>query len=104
MRKVLADEHGQHIMSLAKDLQGAGGMLSGGWDEFGTEGGVLASSDQAWGHPSMWHFGYLFSQALTIGGGTGDVQRNILGERVLGFHTTSMWNPGSPGSRRARSV
>ncbi|MGZ4706194.1 MAG: acyl-CoA dehydrogenase family protein, partial [Acidimicrobiales bacterium] len=35
--------------------------------------------------PDLWHFGYLFSQALTIGGGTGDVQRNIIAERVLGL-------------------
>jgi hypothetical protein len=27
----------------------------------------------------------MFSQALTIGGGTGDVQRNIVAERVLGL-------------------
>ena len=32
-----------------------------------------------------WHHGYLFAPALTIGGGTGDVQRNILAERVLGL-------------------
>ena len=38
-----------------------------------------------WNEPSIWQFGYLFSQALTIGGGTGDVQRNILAERVLGL-------------------
>ena len=29
MRKVLADEHGQRIMELAKDLAGTGGMLTG---------------------------------------------------------------------------
>ncbi len=40
------------------------------------EGGLL--------HPG-WYDGFLFSQALTIGGGTGDVQRNIVGERVLGL-------------------
>jgi 3-oxochol-4-en-24-oyl-CoA dehydrogenase len=71
VRKVLADEHGQHIMALAKDLAGAEGML--------TDGGALA------GQVAFWHYGYLFSQALTIGGGTGDVQRNIIAERVLGL-------------------
>jgi alkylation response protein AidB-like acyl-CoA dehydrogenase len=32
-----------------------------------------------------WYHGYLFSPALTIGGGTGEVQRNIVAERVLGL-------------------
>src|SRR4029453_7343932 len=30
VRKILADEHGQHIMGLAKDLAGANGMLANG--------------------------------------------------------------------------
>jgi alkylation response protein AidB-like acyl-CoA dehydrogenase len=71
VRKVLADEHGQEIMSLAKDLAGAGGMLSDA-GPLGTEVGI-------------WNYGYLFAPALTIGGGTGDVQRNIISERVLGL-------------------
>lgn len=71
IRKVLADEHGQHIMGVAKDLAGAGGML--------TDVGPLGTA------VSLWNFGYLFAPALTIGGGTGDVQRNIIGERVLGL-------------------
>lgn len=71
VRKILADEHGQNVMAAAKDLAGPGAML--------TDVGPLG------GEPGIWHFGYLFSQALTIGGGTGDVQRNILGERVLGL-------------------
>jgi hypothetical protein len=33
----------------------------------------------------MWHYGFLFSPALTVGGGTGEVQRNIVAERVLGL-------------------
>ena len=36
-------------------------------------------------HDHRWHSGLLFSQALTVGGGTGDVQRNIVAERVLGL-------------------
>lgn len=71
IRKVLADEHGQRIMGLAKDLAGAGGMLM-------TEGPL--GTDVSW-----WGHGYLFAPALTIGGGTGDVQRNIIAERVLGL-------------------
>ena len=32
----------------------------------------------------FWHYGFLFSPALTIGGGTSEVQRNIIGERAGG--------------------
>ncbi len=71
VRKVLADEHGQRVMRLAKDLAGPAGMLA--------DGGPLGSTDPT------WPFGYLFAPALTIGGGTGEVQRDILGERVLGL-------------------
>ena len=71
IRKVLADEHGQAIMGLAKDLAGTAGMI--------TDGGPLGTPPEPWNH------GYLFAPALTIGGGTGDVQRNILAERVLGL-------------------
>ena len=71
IRKVLADEHGQRVFGLAKDLAGAGGML--------TDVGPLGQD------PALWHHGFLFAPALTIGGGTGEVQRNIIGERVLGL-------------------
>jgi len=33
----------------------------------------------------VWHYGFLFSPALTIGGGTFAVQRNIVAELVLGL-------------------
>ncbi len=71
IRKILADEHGQRIMGLAKDLAGAGGMLA-------THGPLGAD-------PAIWHHGFLFAPALTVGGGTGEVQRNIVAERVLGL-------------------
>ncbi|MCP4434176.1 MAG: acyl-CoA dehydrogenase [Actinomycetia bacterium] len=71
IRKILADEHGMRIMETAKDLAGASGLL--------TDGRPLGAD------PGIWHFGWLFSQALTVGGGTGDVQRNIVSERVLGL-------------------
>jgi alkylation response protein AidB-like acyl-CoA dehydrogenase len=65
VRKALADDHGKHIMGVAKDLAGADAML-----------------DRPGG---MWHYGFLFAPALTVGGGTSEVQRNIIGERVLGL-------------------
>ena len=33
----------------------------------------------------VWHYGFLFSPALTVGGGTFAVQRNIVAEQVLGL-------------------
>ena len=33
----------------------------------------------------IWHYGFLFSPALTVGGGTFAIQRNIVAEQVLGL-------------------
>ncbi len=71
VRKALADEHGQHVMGLAVELAGNAGMLR--------DCGPFGDPDPTWAE------GYLFSPALTIGGGTSEVQRNIIGERVLGL-------------------
>jgi alkylation response protein AidB-like acyl-CoA dehydrogenase len=71
IRKVMSDEHGQRVFALAKDLAGAGAMLT----DVGPFGGPVG----------VWHHGFLFAPALTIGGGTGEVQRNIIAERVLGL-------------------
>ena len=90
IRKILADEHGQHVMTLARDMVGAHAMLTGGdgSEAFvpGTDTKGLGPDKPAGGlaHPG-WYDGFMFSQALTIGGGTGDVQRNIVAERVLGL-------------------
>jgi alkylation response protein AidB-like acyl-CoA dehydrogenase len=72
VRKAIADEHGQHVMALAKQLAGTHGLLA--------DHGPFAEIDGG-----VWHYGYLYSRALTIGGGTSEVQRNILGEKVLGL-------------------
>jgi hypothetical protein len=33
----------------------------------------------------IWHHGFLFAPALTLGGGTFAIQRNIIAEMVLGL-------------------
>ncbi|HEY8215977.1 MAG TPA: acyl-CoA dehydrogenase family protein [Acidimicrobiia bacterium] len=71
VRKALADEHGQHVMSAALDLAGTAAVLRDR-GPYGAE-------------TPLWADGYLYSRALTIGGGTSEVQRNIIGERVLGL-------------------
>ena len=75
IRKIMADEHGQRAMELARDITGADAMVIGEPDA------VVGKHIRS----KSWYSGYMFSKALTIGGGTGEVQRNILGERVLGL-------------------
>jgi alkylation response protein AidB-like acyl-CoA dehydrogenase len=71
VRKAMADDLGQEVTNIAMDLAGTHGML----ENVGPFGET----------PSFWPYGFLFAQALTIGGGTFAVQRNIIGERVLGL-------------------
>lgn len=69
LRKALKDPHGKTVFNLAKDLMGPAGMLS-------------ATEDQVW---AAWDHGFLYSPALTVGGGTSEVLRNIIAERILGL-------------------
>jgi alkylation response protein AidB-like acyl-CoA dehydrogenase len=80
IRKILADEHGQHVMELALSLQGAAGMIANAHI-----GGLSGTQGPSAMEAAVWYYGFLFAQSLTIGGGTGAVQRNIVGERVLGL-------------------
>jgi alkylation response protein AidB-like acyl-CoA dehydrogenase len=108
IRKILADEHGQHVMGLAKDLRGARGLLTsddGGGFVPGTDTTGLAPGRPQGGlGDTGWHDGFLFSQALTIGGGTGEVQRNIVAERVLGLPHDVDVQAGSTWAEAQRGV
>lgn len=90
IRKVLADEHGQHVMEIVQDLLGANAIArvpDGELVERGTSSGLGGGGGvgiRPLEHPG-WLDGYLFARSLTIGGGTGEVQRNIVAERVLGL-------------------
>lgn len=67
--KLLYSEHTQRLQNLAVDLEGP--------------------SAQAWSEGDRWVQGTAWSllrvRAKTIAGGTSEVQRNILGERILGL-------------------
>ncbi len=87
LRKALADDHGQEVMGLAHDLAASAGMLA--------DHGPLGVSGE---EGRSWYWGFLYAQALTIGGGTSVVQRNIIAERVLGLPKDLSPRPPSPAS------
>lgn len=69
--KLLATELGQDLAALALEVEGPAASLYLG-DENAPAGG-------------QWPLAYMNSYGLTIAAGTSEVQRNILGERVLGL-------------------
>jgi alkylation response protein AidB-like acyl-CoA dehydrogenase len=75
VRKYLADRHGQRVMNLAVDAMGPAGMLAGA----GRDG---RDPDD------VWYWGFLYSRALTIGGGTTQVLSDIIAELILGLPKT----------------
>jgi 3-oxochol-4-en-24-oyl-CoA dehydrogenase len=91
VRKALADDHGQRVMELATAIAGTHALLADAGPAQGLAhraagNGAAGNTDAAVTWPaSVWAKGYLFSRALTIGGGTAEVQRNIIAERVLGL-------------------
>jgi alkylation response protein AidB-like acyl-CoA dehydrogenase len=66
VRKLLGAEHDQRLQEVGLALLDAEGLASDG---------VAAE----------WVHRFLFNRALTVAGGTSEVQRNIIGERVLGL-------------------
>ena len=92
VQKIMADEHGQQVMTAAATVAGANAMLSGAGPEGKLPGKARSGTteinlDKAQ-FPNVdpvWHYGFMFAPALTLGGGTFAVQRNIVAEHVLGL-------------------
>ena len=63
VRKLLGMRHAQQVAELCWAMSGPEGALGG----------------------TRWSRAVLMTRALTIGGGTTDIQLNIIGERILGL-------------------
>ena len=91
--KLAAAELGQELYSFGTELLGAEAMLlPGPYPNHRMERGDRLLS----GRPFWWLF--LRSRGFTIEGGTAQVQRNILAERVLGLPVTSSVAAARPAS------
>jgi alkylation response protein AidB-like acyl-CoA dehydrogenase len=66
LRKLLGVEHEQRVQELGLAMLGAEGATTEGRSE-------------------RWIQGLLFTRCLTIAGGTSEVQRNVIAERILGL-------------------
>jgi len=92
IQKLMADEHGQNTLELAQELAGSATMIEGsgpiGKIPRKMQRGVTQNHFSTKQFPDVdpiWYYGFIFSPALTIGGGTWAVQRNIVAEHVLGL-------------------
>ena len=66
VRKLLAAEHDQKVQEM-------------GWSLLGRSGGATDAA------AASWVGGYLANRCLTIAGGTSEIQRNVIAERLLGL-------------------
>jgi alkylation response protein AidB-like acyl-CoA dehydrogenase len=66
VRKLLGVEHDQHVQEVGLALLGSAAIVHEG-------------------EAAGWLHQFLFDRCLTIAGGTSEIQRNIIGERVLGL-------------------
>ncbi|GAA2138974.1 acyl-CoA dehydrogenase [Actinomadura napierensis] len=82
VRKLVAMEHGQQVTEFGFTLLGGEGALTGGWKD---------------GLRPRWTRYLLASRAMTIGGGTTEVNLNVIGERILGLPRDP--EPAAPVSR-----
>ena len=83
--KMFWSEMHQAAMELALDIHGADAMLVDTGPESGSWPGALRDKRRD-GYPvSAMMSAFFFSRSETIWGGTSQIQRNIVGERVLGL-------------------
>src|SRR5436190_21541984 len=66
VRKLLGVQHDQHVQEVGLTLTGDAAAIDDG-------------------EAAPWMSAFLFNRCLTIAGGTSDIQRNVIAERLLGL-------------------
>lgn len=92
--KMVGAELNQHIYQFCIDFLGPEGVLYHGYGTGRSEDDQEEGADTDWRGPIQQRF--LRSRANTIEGGTSDVMRNILGERILGLPGDLRADAGMP--------
>jgi alkylation response protein AidB-like acyl-CoA dehydrogenase len=80
--------HAQQVAELSWEMSGGTGALGAG------HGQPVTADGQPNG--AHWARQLLMTEAFTIGGGTTDIQLNIIGERILGLPRDP--DPPAPGA------
>jgi len=93
--KLAGAENNKRVYEVCVELLGADGLLSGGYD-------VEDDGRPMEGQAAITR-AFLRSRANSIEGGTSEVMRNILGERVLGLPAEPRVDKGVPWSQVPRS-
>ena len=78
--KLHAAELDKRVQELFQEILGPYGQQIGGLPE-----ALALEAGAEYGEPGSWAYAFLWSRAGTIYGGSAEIQKNILGERVLGL-------------------
>jgi alkylation response protein AidB-like acyl-CoA dehydrogenase len=94
--KLLSGRVGQGVAELVVDLMGASALLCAPYSDGHADG----ESEVDGRDPVL---AFLSSPASTIAGGTTEIQKNIIGERVLGLPREGGLDPNTPWSQIPRN-